>query len=153
MSSINFGTPTVQSTVSALTLQPCEFDSSDGQGDQMYLKIDDLPAFDRYCFSCKVVLTGSWSSQLGSFSVHFDAPQVRTVKFYIDGAVRYYFLGGLQNLTTVSFDTQILLEVEIGGGWGQLGIVDAAGIEPVVATAPPPDDHSLVRPDRGLDRR
>jgi hypothetical protein len=91
VSSIPFGTPTVVSSYGALTQQPLEFDSSDGQGDQIRLLLSDLPPSNFYSLTCDVLVSSIATS--GTFTFHFDTPQIRNIVFRPGGTIDIYVPG------------------------------------------------------------
>lgn len=88
VSSVNHGNPTVVAAHGPMAVQPCRFNSVDGTGDQIELRLDDLPASNRYYLAADIVLTDAPVSPLAQFNVIFDAPTVRVIDFCGNGIVR-----------------------------------------------------------------
>jgi len=112
VSSIIFGSPTVVSTFGPLVDQPLEFDSFDGQGDQIGLSISDFPPSYTYALQCELTALSLASS--GDFAVIFDTPTVRTIRFASTGAINVFVPGVFSgSVGTYTLGTVVLLQVEI----------------------------------------
>ena len=91
ISEIAWGTPEVVTALGALTDQPCRFDSWDGAGDQIKLRLDDLPASDFYSLTADVLVESATTAD--EFSILFDAPGTRRIDFHADGTVWQWVTG------------------------------------------------------------
>jgi len=89
VTSINFGNPTVVSSLGTLTDQPLEFDSFDG-GDQVELDLSDLPLFDFYTTEVEVLIETRTAG--GRFVILHDTTQIRNIEF-IDGVISVFVPG------------------------------------------------------------
>ena len=112
LSSINFGTPTVVASFGPLTDQPLEFDSFDGQGDQIQLRLSNLPARSSYTIEADLVIA-ALDDFAGPFTVHLDAPQIRTVRFRADGTVTHSAPGSRGTIGSFTFGSEIHLRIEV----------------------------------------
>ena len=126
---IKAGTPLVAANFGVVVSQSLDFDSSDLQGDQIGLSLDDLPSSNIYCFEADI-LVNTVSDPGQPFAIIFDTPQIRTINFHSDGIIQPFvpLLGSLTT-GTYSFDTEINIKVEIDltpgvDGW-QIFIDDA----------------------------
>ncbi len=108
VSKINFGTPTVVSSLGVLADQPLEFNALDGQGDQIQLDLTGLTVGPTYVLTTEIVVSEIASG--GRFNVIFDTPQVRSISFLSDGSVSA-IPGGV--IGTIDFGDKIDLKVEI----------------------------------------
>ena len=112
VSSIPFGTPTVVSSYGALTQQPLEFDSNDGQGDQIRLLLSDLPPSTFYGLACDVLVSSMATG--GTFTLHFDTPQIRNISFRPGGNIDIYVPGFPSGtIGTYTFGTPVALRVDV----------------------------------------
>lgn len=119
VSRIAYGSPTVVAGYGELAGQPCLFDSGDGVGDQVALDLAGLPPADFYQLSARLVIGTIASS--GSFSIHFDAPSVRTISFNAAGEVRVQVPNATSTVVaTYDVGAAIDLRVDVdlaGDGW------------------------------------
>ena len=74
VSSVNLGAPIVVSSAGGLIDQPLEFDSFDGQGDQIQLDLFDLPPSTFYSLECDVLVIAV--EPFGELAILFDTPQI-----------------------------------------------------------------------------
>ena len=112
VSRINFGKPTVVASFGPLTDQPLEFDSFDGQGDQIEFRLSNLPAQSSYTIEADLVIAAvddyGWP-----FVVFIDAPDVRRIDFRADGTVTIGGPGGSVTFGSFTFGSEIHLRIEV----------------------------------------
>lgn len=111
VSSIPFGTPTVEASYSALVDQPLLFDSADGQGDQIELRLSDLPPSNFYRLTTQLAVGAAAPN--GTFTFLFDTPSVRNISFNSNGDVSIFVPPSTQTIGTYTFDRIIELRVDI----------------------------------------
>jgi hypothetical protein len=112
VSSIPFGTPLVVSSFGVLIDQPLEFDSFDGQGDQIRLVLSDLPASTFYRLETEV-LVENLATQ-GNLGILFDTPTVRTIRFVQSGNINIFVPGIISgSIGTFRFGTVVNLRVDV----------------------------------------
>ncbi len=112
ISGIYFGTPMVVANFGSMIDQPCEFNSFDAEGDQIAIDLTDLPGSDFYAMACDILVADLNSS--GTFTVLFDTPSVRTIRFTASGDVDAYVPGVLSDtIGSFTIGTIVHLEVRI----------------------------------------
>lgn len=85
VSELVIGTPTVVASLGALTSQPLQFTTNDGDADQIRLRLDDLPASDTYTLDCDLLVQSAGST--ANFVVFLDTPVIRKISFRGNGQV------------------------------------------------------------------
>jgi len=112
VSGIPFGSPTVVASFGPLLDQPLEFDSFDGQGDQIRLTLNDFPPSYTYTLQCE--LTALTLESQADFAILFDTPTVRTIRFSSTGSINIFVPGVFSgSVGTYTLGTVVLLQVDI----------------------------------------
>jgi hypothetical protein len=112
VSAIPFGTPTVIDELGALDDQPLFFESYVGGGDQIQLRLDDLPPSDFYGLQCELFF---YSIERDTeFTLFLDTPQVRRINFNGDETVSIWVPGSPTTpIGTYVIDEIVVLRVDL----------------------------------------
>lgn len=113
VSNINFGTPTVVTSLGALTDQPLEFDSFDLVGDQVQIQLNDLPSANKYFISVDISVVDVVTFDR-SFVLFLDTPQVRSIAFQSDNSIREFVPGSSgSTIDSYTFGSKISLGIKV----------------------------------------
>jgi len=153
VSSVNVGTPLITANFGAVNSQALQFDSSDNQGDQVSINLNDLPSSNLYCFEADVLINSIFDITQ-PFTIFFDTPQIRRIDFKSDGKIQPFVpLLGAATTGDYSFDVEINIKVEINlnldqwniytddalmhsGGFGSATAIDTIRISTPITASP-----------------